>query len=243
MTPILHALHTGTLAAWLSAGAMATVGLVMPEWVGRPVVPDPPVIQLVWVEPEIHPTPPGPETALPDGGGTPPDIVPTAAPEESLPPPPELEDLAELPPLPDLPELPPEPPRATSSAQSSAPPATRPRAATGNRPSGTARPSAPAGAAGAAQGGGSGGMNQAARIAAGRMPGPSYPAESRRKGQTGTVVVEFTVGNDGRVVAARAVNPSPWPLLNEAAVRAVRTWRFPPGAVMTLRRPIDFQLR
>ena len=75
------------------------------------------------------------------------------------------------------------------------------------------------------------------------MPAPSYPAESRRKGQEGTVTVEFTVDSSGRVISAVAKSPSPWPLLNAEAVATVRRWRFPPGAVMKLQRPIVFQLR
>jgi protein TonB len=75
------------------------------------------------------------------------------------------------------------------------------------------------------------------------MPAPSYPAECRRKGQTGTVVVEFTVDSSGRVIAAHAKSESPWPLLNHEAVRTVRRWKFPPGGIMKLQRPIVFQLR
>jgi protein TonB len=73
------------------------------------------------------------------------------------------------------------------------------------------------------------------------MPSPTYPAEARRKGQSGTVTVEFTVDTSGRVIAAFATSPSPWPLLNEEAVRTVRRWRFPPGGIMKLQRPIIFE--
>ena len=81
------------------------------------------------------------------------------------------------------------------------------------------------------------------RLAAGSMPSPDYPAEARRLGQTGTLVVEFTVDASGRVLAAWAKSPSLWPLLNQAAVSSVRRWKFPPGPVMQLQRPIVFQLR
>lgn len=74
------------------------------------------------------------------------------------------------------------------------------------------------------------------------MPKPRYPTVARSRGQTGTVVVEFVVGENGRVVSARAKNPSPWPLLNNAALDAVRGWRFPPGGVTTYTRPIVFNL-
>jgi protein TonB len=86
-------------------------------------------------------------------------------------------------------------------------------------------------------------MSASARLAAGNMPPPSYPSEARRKGQTGTVVIEFTVDTSGRVISADAKSPSPWPQLNQEAVRTVRRWNFPPGGVMKLQRPIVFQLR
>lgn len=75
------------------------------------------------------------------------------------------------------------------------------------------------------------------------MPAPAYPFSAKRAGQTGTVVVEFTIGTDGRVISAYAKSASPWPALNEAAVSAVRRWKFPPGGVMKTQRPIVFQLR
>jgi protein TonB len=85
-------------------------------------------------------------------------------------------------------------------------------------------------------------LSTAERIAAGQMPPPPYPAEAKRKGQSGTVLVEFTVAADGHVIAAHAKQPSPWPLLNNEALRAVRRWKFPPGPVVILVRPIDFKL-
>ncbi len=81
------------------------------------------------------------------------------------------------------------------------------------------------------------------RMSQGTMPAPRYPSEARRRGQEGTVVVEFTVAEDGRVVSVAAKQPSPWPLLNQEAMRAVQSWKFPPGEVMKMQRPIIFQLR
>ncbi|MEI8037882.1 MAG: energy transducer TonB, partial [Verrucomicrobiota bacterium] len=110
---------------------------------------------------------------------------------------------------------------------------TRPRRAAGQ----------PATSATDGGGGDSSAQAKAGRLAAGHMPPPVYPAEARRRGQTGTLLVEFTVDAAGRVIAASAVTPSPWPLLNQEAVSAVRRWTFPPGSVMKLQRPIVFQLR
>ncbi len=83
----------------------------------------------------------------------------------------------------------------------------------------------------------------AARLAAGRTPGPSYPPAARATGQTGTVVMEFTVDASGTVVAASVYTSSEIHLLDQEAIRTVRTWKFPPGDVMTLIRPIVFELR
>lgn len=85
-------------------------------------------------------------------------------------------------------------------------------------------------------------MSDSARLAAGRMTAPSYPPFSRRNGQTGTVLVEFTVDTNGRVISAYAKSSSKWPLLDNEAVRTVRSWKFPAGGVMKLQRPIIFRL-
>jgi TonB family protein len=84
--------------------------------------------------------------------------------------------------------------------------------------------------------------SNAARFAAGHMPERPYPTEARSRNQTGSVVVEFVAGSDGRVISAKVKTPSPWPLLNEEAIRTVLGWSFPAGEVMTLERRIVFQL-
>jgi protein TonB len=77
----------------------------------------------------------------------------------------------------------------------------------------------------------------------GRQPKPEYPRRARLEGQEGTVVVRFSVGENGRVVAAEAVVPSAWPLLNEEALRTIRErWRFRAGAVRVYEVSIRFQL-
>lgn len=77
----------------------------------------------------------------------------------------------------------------------------------------------------------------------GRQPAPEYPAAARREGQEGAVVVRFTIDEQGRVVAAEAIRPAPWPLLTEAALRAVRTrWRFKGGPIRVYDVAIRFQL-
>jgi len=80
-------------------------------------------------------------------------------------------------------------------------------------------------------------------VGEGRQPLPEYPRDARRLGQEGTVTVRLTVGENGRVLAAEATEPSPWPLLNNAALRAVRQrWQFASGPVRLYEVAIRFQL-
>lgn len=77
----------------------------------------------------------------------------------------------------------------------------------------------------------------------GRQPAPDYPSRARREGQQGTVVVRLTVGETGSVLAAEAVTPSPWPLLNESAVRTIKNrWAFSGGRPRIYEIPIRFAL-
>jgi len=77
----------------------------------------------------------------------------------------------------------------------------------------------------------------------GKQPPPTYPPVARSRGQEGTVGVRLTVGGAGLVLEAEAVVPSPWPLLNEAALKVVRErWRFQPGSSRIYDVAIRFQL-
>lgn len=77
----------------------------------------------------------------------------------------------------------------------------------------------------------------------GRQPAPDYPLQARRQRQEGAIKVHFAVGPDGRVLTAEAVEPSPWPLLNESALRTVRQrWRFSQGQPRLYEVLIRFQL-
>jgi TonB family protein len=58
------------------------------------------------------------------------------------------------------------------------------------------------------------------------QPQPDYPDAARDANEQGVVEIEFSVGPNGRVTRARVANPSPWPVLNEAALSVVRdSWR------------------
>jgi TonB family protein len=237
---LLHALNIGTLANWLSMLLFGTVAVIAPEWQKpahavsqdeevRVVTEDFTLGDVMSSEPQSLAANSAPSEV--------PHITAEAIP---LPAPPELPEIDEFSPLPEIPNLP------AAASQ----PAIRPSAKPSPSRSSTAKPSAaprsgPVGrpTAGSSAGAPASGASNAARLAQGRMPQPNYPAAARRANQTGTVVVEFTVDESGRVISAYAKSPSPWPLLNNEAVRTVRGWRFPPGGVMKLQRPIVFQLR
>lgn len=59
---------------------------------------------------------------------------------------------------------------------------------------------------------------------------PHYPAEAREKRMAGIVIVEAVIGSDGAVRDAVALKPLPFGL-TEAALEAVRQWKFQPGTL------------
>ena len=73
------------------------------------------------------------------------------------------------------------------------------------------------------------------------MPAPEFPRDALRAGQSGEVLVEYTVGTDGSVTAARVVDSNPGRVFDRAALEAVERWRFQPiSAPVTTRRAIGF---
>lgn len=73
-------------------------------------------------------------------------------------------------------------------------------------------------------------------------PSPKYPPEALRSGQSGEVLVEFTVGTDGSVTNARVVRGNPPRVFDREAVAAVKRWRFQPiASPVTTRRTIGFK--
>lgn len=258
MTSVFYAINIGTLAAWLSVGSFGTVGIVIPaaqEILNSAKEFDPykDLESTVLTDDfTIDSAPPSQETDTGDTGEADEAEVPLAE-QETLPTPPEMPDVAEVTPLPEIPDM---PPPATKSAENPAPAPTKPRpvprpsskpptrsnmptSATGGSTTGKADAKGKVGNGG--QNGGSG-MSDAKRLAGGRMPSPNYPAAARANGQTGTIIVEFIVDESGRVISAYAKSASPWPLLNDSAVSAVRRWKFPPGKVTKYVRPIVFKL-
>jgi periplasmic protein TonB len=59
-------------------------------------------------------------------------------------------------------------------------------------------------------------------------PPPAYPAAARRRGHEGHVLVELRVRADGSVADPRVVECAGSPLFAEAALEAVRAWRYAP---------------
>ena len=220
MNSLYHALNIGTLAVWLSVAGFGSVGLMVPGWEFVPKPAHPEILEVLTVTPDV--------TVGADS--------PSISPEESAPAPseaqhlpPAIPDIATTTPLPEIPDLTPtllsvrQPTTARKSSSASRGNPT-PSTTPGNGKSGT-------------------GISKSNRFAAGHMPAPPYPPYSRRNRQEGTVVVQFTINSEGHVTAAFAKKPSPWPLLNQTAVRTVLSWNFPPGNVTTLERPIIFKLK
>ncbi len=256
MNPITHLLNISTLALWLSVAGFGTVGMLVsqsPLGKSPTKLKEPPLIKqdftfsVVPAAEELPPESPAePELAepLPEPPPMPETAMPEALPEiPKLPEPPSVIEKA---PLPDKPAVErKEVPKPAARAKPT--PAARPAAQpvpTSGKPSSTNTNNltGPAKAL-AAPAKKPPGLSRAARLAAGRMPSPSYPASCRANRQEGTVVVEFTVNPEGRVTTAFAKKNSPWPALDQAAVRAVFGWKFPPGEAMTLSRPITFKLK
>lgn len=57
---------------------------------------------------------------------------------------------------------------------------------------------------------------------------PTYPAQSRRVGESGTVVLRVELDETGRVDAARITSSSGHARLDDAALAVVKTWRCTP---------------
>ena len=60
-------------------------------------------------------------------------------------------------------------------------------------------------------------------------PAPEYPAQSRRRREQGLVTLRVNVSSQGGAVEVLIEHTSGWPLLDQAAVSAVKRWRFVPA--------------
>ena len=80
-------------------------------------------------------------------------------------------------------------------------------------------------------------------------PEPVYPHVARSRGWQGSVLLEVTVGSDGRVEKIATLESSGYRVLDKAARKTVYRWKFKPanigGVAMrcTVKVPIDFHLK
>lgn len=80
-------------------------------------------------------------------------------------------------------------------------------------------------------------------------PAPEYPLEARRVREEGTVMLQVEVSPEGRALEALVEHSSGWQLLDEAALSAVKRWRFVPArqgsdpVAAWVLVPIQFELR
>jgi protein TonB len=81
-------------------------------------------------------------------------------------------------------------------------------------------------------------LDQAPRVVF--QPAPQYPPELKKKKIQGTVHVLFIVEQDGRVKDPK-VQKSDNPAFDNAALGAVKRWRFDPGKVGG--KPVQFRMR
>lgn len=77
-----------------------------------------------------------------------------------------------------------------------------------------------------------------------RNPPPAYPASARRRRLEGHAIVEVKIRKDGSVAEPKVVDCSGSPLFAEAALDAVRAWRYAPlRAERAHRVRFEFKLR
>lgn len=229
-----------TLVLWTGCLAIGVIGALLPYPPERPPRAEPPAVTATLLEVEFTDAAlPSVDSALPSA----PEIAsPPALPEMSrIPPTPALVPVAQ--PSPTIAfELPVTGPTRVVPAEA----ASVSRAASATKTASTETVSGPA--AETMTGGAPGGRGVLPTPLTlgqgeGRQPAPEYPRQAARERQEGVVVVQFTVGEDGRVLQAEAATPCRWPLLNAAAVRTVRDrWRFRAGPTRFYQVPIRFEL-
>lgn len=228
-----------TAVLWLGCVGVGALGFALPYARPRPPAPAAPPVQAELIKVELtrsaEPAPANVALPLPDPLLPPPLLAPATPPQA-----PPLVAVALASPAVAF-ALPVEAPARivevkqaafVRPAPQPAPVAPRPAPATGTGQPGTGLAPAP--------------VVQSLRFGEGEgaQPAPRYPDIARRAGQEGTVVVRFSVGADGRVLAAEPSAPSPWGVLNREALRVVREqWRFQPGPARICEVAIRFELK
>jgi protein TonB len=204
-------------------------------------------------EPVAAPPPPAPEPARPEPAPEPPKTIIPEAPAPVAKPSPPVSPR-------------PEPPRALASAPAPPSPPVTPQSAAGSVSSvaepgpGEFAPRAPATTSGA---GPSASPPRGSDVAAlppdgvtrqaiprgGYQYRPRYPSRARALGAQGTTLLHVLVSDRGRVAEVVVKQSAGHPDLDQAAVDAVRRWRFEPArrgdepVAMWVQLPFEFRLR
>ena len=93
------------------------------------------------------------------------------------------------------------------------------------------------------------GITSDARPTGGYQVRPSYPASAKRLGVQGTTLLRVQVLENGRVGGLEVEQSAGHPDLDQAAIDAVRRWRFEPArrgdqaVAMWVRLPVEFRLK
>ncbi|HSW14586.1 MAG TPA: energy transducer TonB [Solimonas sp.] len=62
-----------------------------------------------------------------------------------------------------------------------------------------------------------------------KNPQPTYPSTAKRLGEEGSVLLDVLVSAEGRVISLSIKKSSGYPRLDQAAMNAVRGWKFKPS--------------
>lgn len=234
MTPSQHSATDRRMVALsvLAAASVHAAALGLAWSVGGTPVTTPPIpLEVRFVVDEA------PRAAAPVSSPTPPPPKPPPPQPEHRPPPrpqPVRVPRAAPPPRAPAPVLAAETPRAAPelpAAPVAAQPAPAPAPEPVSAPAAAPAPAAPAPAAPAPSAAVAGPVLSAPRFDAAYLanPPPIYPVLSRRMGEEGKVMLRVHVEPDGRPSQVELRSSSGFPRLDDAALRAVRGWRFVPA--------------
>jgi protein TonB len=218
--PTNHLVSVLTLVLWMGCLTVGVAGMRLAYPRPRPPAAEPAPVRATMIQVQVRKqtlAPPAQEPAAPNASAIAPVPLPTPAPLPELAPdvsPPPMREVAELNPF--VERVPATPaPRAIVSTPTTQPVDNAPVVQT-----------------------------LTLGVGEGSQPMPEYPREAQIARQEGTVIVRFSVDGEGGLENVLASSPCPFPILNQAAIRAVRdTWRFAPGPPRLYEVSITFQLR
>jgi len=214
-----------------------------------PAVPEPPP-----APPEAAAPPAEPSTPLVTEPPPVPPIEQTPLPSAVLPAPP-IPPAVEAPPAepphrPVVRPSPPRPPPSQKPPEARHPAPARPVAEPRSAPESTPLPAGPTAAA-APSPSAAGAPSLGPTISAAPLPGnskPLYPLSARRIGEQGRVLIRVSLSASGAPEAVSVATSSGHSALDDAAVNAIRAWRFRPAerngqpVASTLEVPVTFRL-